>query len=203
MKVDSILLPQQSRLVISWLSSAYSYFFKATTKKKNAHGNRFGHNDGSSPVTTDNGRSPCPGAGSETCKTPAGLIVQTFPTYMTNAAKLMISKGAKVILSSPTPNNLWETGTFAYSTPRFTTYDKAVASSTGSSFVDHGAYVAARYKSLGATAVNAFFPNDHTHTSAKGADVVQAAFVKGVLCGGLGLASYVKNTTAGVLGSCL
>lgn len=122
---------------------------------------------------------------------------------MTDATKLMLSKGAKVILSSPTPNNPWETGTFVYSTPRFTTYDKAVAAATGAYFVDHGQYVANIFKTLGATVVDTYFPNDHTHTSPAGANTVAKAFVKGVLCAGNGLASYVKNSTASVEGACV
>ncbi|KAH6664574.1 carbohydrate esterase family 12 protein [Halenospora varia] len=165
----------------------------------------FGHNDGGSLTTTDNGRTDCGGSGSETCTTPAGLVVQTYPTYLTNAAKLMTAKGAKVIISSPTPNNVCETGTCSYTASRFTGYCKIVVSNVGSaaSFVDHGQYVANRYITLGATVVDTYYPNDHTHTSPKGADVVAAAFVKGALCSGSPLASYIKNTTASVLGSCI
>jgi len=43
----------------------------------------FGHNDGGSLSPTDNGRSACVGAGSETCVSPTGAIVQTYPTYLT------------------------------------------------------------------------------------------------------------------------
>jgi rhamnogalacturonan acetylesterase len=117
----------------------------------------------------------------------------------------MTAKGAKVIISSPTPNNVWETGTWTYSASRFTTYCKSIASSIGSAaaFVDHGQYTANIYKTLGATTVNAFYPNDHTHTSPAGADHVAKAFVKGLLCGGSPLAAYAKNTTASVEGACI
>ncbi len=165
----------------------------------------FGHNDGGSLTTTDNGRTDCFGSGTETCTTPAGLIVQTYVTYLTNAAKSLIAKGAKVIISSPTPNNVCEGTTCSYTPSRFTAYCKQVVTNAGSSssFVDHGQYLANEYIRLGKTAVDKFYPVDHTHTSPEGANVVAATFVKGVLCGNNVLASYVKNTTASIPGSCI
>lgn len=165
----------------------------------------FGHNDGGSLTPTDNGRSDCVGAGSETCTTAAGVVVQTYVTYLTNAAKAMIAKGAHVIISSPTPNNPCETGTCTYTASRFTGYCADVVANAGSSsaFVDHGQYVANRFIALGVTVVDSYYPNDHTHTSPEGANVVAAQFVKGLLCGGSPLAAYVKNTTASIAGSCI
>lgn len=66
----------------------------------------FGHNDGGTPESNDNGRSDCPGAGKETCTSDAdGSTVYTFVYYVAQAAKMMIAKGATVILSTQTPNN--------------------------------------------------------------------------------------------------
>lgn len=165
----------------------------------------FGHNDGGSLTPTDNGRSDCVGSGSETCTTSAGVVVQTYPTYLTNAAKAMVAKGAQVIISSPTPNNVCESGTCAYTASRFTEYSRIVVNNVGSgaSFVDHGQYLANEYIRLGKTAVDKFYPNDHTHTSPDGADVVSKQFVKGLLCAGGPLATYVKNATASISGSCI
>ncbi|KAG9237479.1 carbohydrate esterase family 12 protein [Amylocarpus encephaloides] len=165
----------------------------------------FGHNDGGSLSTTDNGRSVCGGSGSETCTTAAGLVVQTYPTYLTNAAKLMTAKGAKVIISSPTPNNVCETGTCSYTPSRFTDYCKIVVKNVGNSasFIDHGQYVANRYIALGVTKTNAFYPVDHTHTSPAGADSVAGQFVKAALCANSILVPYIKNSTASVAGSCV
>lgn len=67
----------------------------------------FGHNDGGSPESNDNDRSDCPGDGEETCTSDAdGSTVYTFVYYITKAAQMMIEKGATVVLSSQTPNNL-------------------------------------------------------------------------------------------------
>jgi rhamnogalacturonan acetylesterase len=70
-------------------------------------------------------------------------------------------------------------------------------------FVDYGQYLANEYIKLGATDVDAYYPNDHTHTSPAGANVVAAQFVKGLLCRGSPLAAYVRNSTASIPGSCI
>jgi rhamnogalacturonan acetylesterase len=168
----------------------------------------FGHNDGGS-LSKDNGRSDCPGAGNETCQSNYNgqtVTVLTFPAYLLNAGKAMIAKGAKVIVSSQTPNNPWEGGTFTYTPGRFSDYAKSVATQLGKDawFVDHGLYTANIFKTLGKTKVDALYPQDHTHTSPAGADVVSGAFVKAVLCGGGGfLNGFVKNSTASVDGACV
>ncbi|CAD6447914.1 d85510e3-44a0-432a-9395-338215c8df51 [Sclerotinia trifoliorum] len=167
----------------------------------------FGHNDGGSLTPTDNGRSDCVGAGNETCTTAAGVIVQTYPTYLTNATELMVAKGAHVIISSPTPDNTCETGTCSYTSPRFTGYGEEVVKTVGSksSFIDHGTYLANQYAVLGASVVNTYYPNDHTHTSPVAANLVAGVFVKGVLCAGSSnpLYSHIKNSTASVVGTCI
>ena len=168
----------------------------------------FGHNDGGS-LSTDNGRSVCPGTGAETCQSTyngQAVTVHTVPYYLTEAGKAIIAKGAKVIMSSQTPNNPWESGSFVYSGGRFVTYAQDVAKALGANamYVDHGAYTANIWKTLGKAKTDALFPQDHTHTSPAGADVVAKAFVKGLQCGGGGfLNGYVKNATASIEGTCL
>ncbi|KAH8900799.1 GDSL-like Lipase/Acylhydrolase [Thozetella sp. PMI_491] len=158
----------------------------------------FGHNDGGSPTSSDNGRSDCPGAGTETCISDAtGETVYTFVFYVIQAAKLMLAKGATVVLSSQTPNNLWEGGTFSSSPPRFVGYQKTAAAALASSsvsFVDHFQAVSNMYKKLGNTATNALYPNDHTHTSPTGADLSAQAFAQAIaqkMNGTTSLASYI------------
>ncbi|PKX88726.1 rhamnogalacturonan acetylesterase RgaE [Aspergillus novofumigatus IBT 16806] len=163
----------------------------------------FGHNDGGS-LSTDNGRTDCPGTGDETCTTTYNGVqetVLTFPKYLENAAQLFLSKQAKVLIASQTPNNPWETGTFSYTPSRFVELAKLAAQKAGVGYVDHGAYVADMFKSLGKTTVDSYFPNDHTHTSAKGAEVVAHAFLKGVVCSGANLKEVL--TTTDFSGRCL
>ena len=164
----------------------------------------FGHNDGGS-LTPDNGRSDCVGSGTETCTSGSGVIVQTYVTYLTQAAKAIIANGARVIISSPTPDNTCESGTCSYSPSRFTGYCKTVVQNAGTmaSFVDHGQYLANEYAKLGAAVTTSYYPKDHTHTSPTGANVVAAQFVKGVLCANDPFAAYVKNMTASIDGKCL
>lgn len=147
----------------------------------------FGHNDGGSLKPVDNGRTACPGAGSETCNSTylgASVIVKTFPTYLTEAGKAFAAKGAEVVFSSMTPNNIWEDGTGAYTPSRFTDYARqsAKAVGNGSTFVDHGLYTAKAFQALGATKVNAIYPQDHTHTNQAGAVIVAEAFAQAVAC---------------------
>ncbi|KAI5201019.1 carbohydrate esterase family 12 protein [Aureobasidium subglaciale EXF-2481] len=164
----------------------------------------FGHNDGSS--SPDNGRSDCPGSGTETCQyTYNGVTetVHTFPYYLEQAAKSYVAKGAHVIISSQTPNNPDESGVFVGTPPRFVALAKTAATNAKVDYVDHSAYSYAAYKPLPVSTVNSYFPNDHTHTAPKGADLVAQAFVRGLVCGGSLLSNYVKNATSSIEGSCL
>lgn len=160
----------------------------------------FGHNDGGSPESNDNGRSDCPGAGTETCVSDAtGETVYTFVFYVIQASKKMLEKGATVILSSQTPNNQWEGGTYSGAPSRFVGYQKTATNSigdTGVTFVDHHQAVSNMYLKLGNDAVNALYPSDHTHTSPEGADLSAKAFVQAIsqaMNGTTSLAPYVKE----------
>ncbi|EEA19688.1 Rhamnogalacturonan acetylesterase [Talaromyces marneffei ATCC 18224] len=164
----------------------------------------FGHNDGGSIAPIDNGRTDCPGNGTETCSTTYNGVAETvltFPAYLEKAANTFKAKGAHVIIASQTPNNPWETGTFAYSPNRFWGYAEPAAEVSGVKYVDHGGYVASIFKDLGVTTVDSYYPNDHTHTSVAGAKVVAQAFLKGVVCDNLSLKSYL--TTTSFQGGCL
>ncbi|KAJ7839688.1 SGNH hydrolase-type esterase domain-containing protein [Mycena olivaceomarginata] len=132
----------------------------------------FGHNDGGSLTPTDNGRTDCSvgAAGyATTCTTVFGGVTETvltYEAYLVNAAKLFQSKGANVIISTRhtgQPLGNWDV------------HDAATA--TGATFVDHGLFTAALYKNQGATLVDSYYPNDHTHTSPAGATVVARAFI--------------------------
>lgn len=158
----------------------------------------FGHNDGGSLTPTDNGRTDCSGTGDETCSTTYDGVAETvltFPAYLENAANTFTALGANVLISSQTPNNPWETGSYVYSPSRFVEYAQLAAETAGVSYVDHGAYVAAMFETLGADVVDAYFPIDHTHTSPAGALVVAQAFFKAVVCGSVGLKSALNTTS--------
>lgn len=165
----------------------------------------FGHNDGGSPNSaSDNGRSDCPGTGSEVCTSgKTGEKVYTFNYYVETAAKAIIAKGASVIFSSQTPNNLWEGGSYGgYGTPvRFVGYAslaaKNLAGTGKASFVDHYQAVANMYLKLGNTKTNSLYPSDHTHTSPEGADLVAKAFAQAVKLAWNGTTPLQKYLKAG------
>ena len=59
-----------------------------------------------------------------TCET-SGVseVVQTYPTYIKNATSMMLKAGAKVVISSPTPNNVFSSsGTYSWGPSRFDYY---------------------------------------------------------------------------------
>lgn len=117
---------------------------------------------------------------------------------MEAAAKSYIAKGASVIVSSQTPNNMWESGTFSDAPSRFVAYAKTAAQNVGSgaSFVDHFQSVGNMYKKLGAAKTNALYPSDHTHTSPEGADLSAQAFAEAIgkdLNGTTPLKAYLKS----------
>ncbi|KAK4551464.1 hypothetical protein LTR86_011156 [Recurvomyces mirabilis] len=159
----------------------------------------FGHNDGNPLVPVDNGRSDCSpmnGTGYDTtCTTTYNgtEYVLTYTRYLTNAALLYRARGVNVIISTATTNNLWETGNFTYTANRFVQYARDAAHESSSTFVDHGQAMADAYKALGPSAVDAFYPHDHTHTSPAGAEVVAKAFVTALEYTKSKLKKYVDN----------
>ncbi|KAI0206585.1 GDSL-like Lipase/Acylhydrolase [Astrocystis sublimbata] len=162
----------------------------------------FGHNDGGS-LANDNGRSDCFGEGEETCDTVFGGVketVLTYPAYYKSAAKLFLDKGAKVILSSATPNNICEGGPCVWGPSRFDYYAWLAASQLGGPeagvfHVPHGEYAGQAMMALGSETVNAHYPNDHTHTDAFLANVMAGSFVLGLKCGTSELGAAVTNST--------
>ncbi|KAH8750108.1 GDSL-like Lipase/Acylhydrolase [Hyaloscypha finlandica] len=161
----------------------------------------FGHNDGGSPypASSDIGRADCPGAENETCPTVYSNksykteIAQTYPTCLINASTIFLSKGAKVILSSPAPSNPWEKGNYSYTPSIFNYYSSLATTELGGP------------KSGGI--VNENYPMDHMHTEPYLGDVVARSFVLGLKCGTAPLAGLVMNATSRLegelLGTCL
>jgi len=177
----------------------------------------FGHNDGGSPypAASDNGRADCPGQGNETCPTVylnATEIVLTYPAYLINASKSFLAKGARVVISSATPDNPWETGNYTYVPNRFSYYAWLTVAELGGPaagvyYVPHGQYTAQAMFNLGPTFIDANYPIDHTHTSPILAAIVAQSFVLGLKCGTSPLTDFVVNATARIegptLGSCI
>ncbi|KAG9116351.1 hypothetical protein FRC07_007477, partial [Ceratobasidium sp. 392] len=162
----------------------------------------FGHNDGGSPATSD--RASVGGEGSETTTVTLadGTVetVYTWPTYikwMIDGAK---SKGATPIISGQTPNNPFEgVTTINYTPSRFVTYAKNAAAAKGVPYVDHWTATLLYYDKLGKATTEAYFPNDHTHTNAAGANSVAWAFLSGLKCPSAAgvLSGYINSAGQG------
>ena len=138
--------------------------------------------------------------------------VHTFTWYMKQGAQKMLDQGATVILSEPTPNNVWESGEFSYAPYRFyylawLAAEQLGGSSAGVYFLPHGQYTAQAWEALGRDVVNDGFPQDHTHTGPYLADVVAQSFALGLSCGTAALGESVVNATSELtssfLGPCL
>ncbi|CUS12141.1 unnamed protein product [Tuber aestivum] len=155
----------------------------------------FGHNDGGSPATsdrapsiTDFGKTLGDGTQTTEVKDANGTveIVQTFVTYEKWFIRDIIAKGGIPVVSSTTPNgDVWNSAHTEMLEPnRFVPYAKMAAGSfTQATYVDHYEFVTIAFETLGYEKVYPkLFPNDHTHTSPEGADVVAQAFVNGLKC---------------------
>ncbi|KAF5392280.1 hypothetical protein D9757_001484 [Collybiopsis confluens] len=156
----------------------------------------FGHNDGSSGAV-DDGTEDAVGDAFNLTQTVTEAngsteIIHSFNFYIVNAVNSLIAKGAIPIISSQTPDNIWD-GNVLAPPSRFVPYAQEVAGNTSTVYVDHYDYVAQAYEALGETTVNTFYPIDHLHTSPTGANVVAEAFVRGLLCSNSALKNSVNS----------
>jgi len=166
----------------------------------------FGHNDGSSGAV-DNGDEDAVGDAynlTAVVTEPDGTteIIHSFNYYIINAANAFLTKGAIPIISSQTPDNIWD-GDVLAAAPRFVAYAQEVAGNISLTYIDHFDYVAQAYEALGETEVDTFYPVDHLHTSPTGANVVAEAFVRGLLCSNSTLADFVNGLGEDVPNGCL
>ncbi|KAJ6503372.1 rhamnogalacturonan acetylesterase [Mycena vitilis] len=159
----------------------------------------FGHNDGGPGLSgaVDNGREDAFGDDYSTTTSVTETdgsteVIHTFTYYMQNAIVSLKGKGATVIVSSQTPDNIWSGSSIAAG-PRFVQYAQEVAANNSVTYVDHYDYVAQAYEKIGETTVNTYYPIDHTHTLPVGAQVVAQAFVRGLLCGTSTLRAQVNS----------
>ncbi|KAH8883503.1 GDSL-like Lipase/Acylhydrolase [Thozetella sp. PMI_491] len=175
----------------------------------------FGKNDQGDPATDIKYRVDCPGLGPETCPVTYNNeteIVQTYVTYIKNASSIFLSRGAKVIISSPIPNNPYFTGNDTWNPAPFSYYSWYIASSLGGPekgiyYANHFDYAAQVIKNVGVDVTNANFPMDQTHLSPHFADLFSQAFVLAVKCGTAPFQRYIVNATSriegSVMGTCL
>jgi len=143
---------------------------------------QFGHNDGGSLRT--NNRASIKGSGDETREvvdaTGKKEVVHTFGWYLRKYIADTKSKGATPIVLSLIPRNDWQDGKVFRASTGYGRWAEEAAKAEGVPFVDLNGIIANRYDQLGQEKVKEFFPVEHTHTNAAGADLNAAAVVEGL-----------------------
>jgi lysophospholipase L1-like esterase len=140
---------------------------------------QFGHNDGSEPDKAPF-RGDLPGIGEEakeiTSQDGSAETVHTFGWYIRRFVQDTKAKGGHPIVMSLTVRNIWKNGYVERGSGQFGKWSQQVADAEKVPFVDLTGIVADVYDKMGETQVKDLFPEDHTHTSAQGADM-NAGFV--------------------------
>ena len=93
------------------------------------------------------------------------LILSGHSRYIQDAITSLQYKGARVIVSSQTPDDPYEIFTY----PIYVLYAADLAHSNNLPYIDHFHLLLETYYALGEDATNALFPLDqHVHTSPEG-----------------------------------
>ena len=144
---------------------------------------QFGHNDGG-PPDKDRARGSLPGLGEESKEftLPNGNReeVHTFGWYMRKFVAETKEKGATPILLSLTVRNIWTDSRVERGPGNYPQWSAEIARAEGVAFVDATSAIADRYEQMGEAKVKELFPEDHTHTSAAGADLNASLVVAGL-----------------------
>jgi lysophospholipase L1-like esterase len=153
---------------------------------------QFGHNDGGaineeppgskSPLRA---RGSLPGVGDESREidnvvTKQHEVVHTFGWYMRKFINEARAKGATPIVLSLTVRNIWKDEKVERGPGEYGKWSAEIARAERAAFVDVTAIIADQYEKMGEETVKKFFPRDHTHTSADGAELNAASVVAGL-----------------------
>lgn len=159
---------------------------------------QFGHNDSGPLDDTARARGTIKGTGEESKEVYNPImkkqeVVYTYGHYIRQYIRDAKAKGAIAIVCSPIPRNDWKEGKVTRSVESYAGWAQQTAKQEGACFIDLNNLVATQYETLGADAVKAFFPGDHTHTAREGAELnaqIVAAALKEIKPEGL--ANYIK-----------
>lgn len=134
---------------------------------------QFGHND-TGAIDKEKFRGSLKGNGDETQEViladGSKEIVHTFGWYMTKFIREAKEKGAIPIVLSQTPRNEWPNDKVERRSDTYGKWSKEAADKEKVFYIDLNEVVALKYEALGKEKVKAFFPKDHTHTGAEGAN---------------------------------
>jgi lysophospholipase L1-like esterase len=148
---------------------------------------QFGHNDNGPLNDRSRARGTIRGAGDETEEIDNQLtgkheVVHTYGWYVRKYITDAKSKGAAAIVCSPIPRNNWTDGKVNRATQDYAAWAAEAAKAEDAPFIDLNELIATRYEQMGQDRVTAicFPPNEHTHTSAVGAQINAACVVEGL-----------------------
>ena len=90
------------------------------------------------------------------------------------------SKGATPIVCSLIPRRIWKDGKISRNKESQAGWAEQVAKAEGVAFVDLNEIIAERYDALGPEKVEPLFGDEHTHTSAAGAELNAQCVITGL-----------------------
>lgn len=155
----------------------------------------FGHNDGG-PVNTNKARGELHGAGPESqvflMPDKHYQVVYTYGWYLRKFIMDALEKGATPIVLTPTARNIWKDGKIDRFTNSYVPWAKEVAESKGVPFIDLNSIAADDFEKKGEKKTAAYFNNDHTHSSLKGAKENAKRIAKALKKMDSPLAEYLK-----------
>ena len=156
---------------------------------------QFGHNDGG-PPDKDRARGSLAGIGDEAQEftLPDGTkeTVHTFGYYMRRFIADTRAKGATPIVLSLTVRNIWNGASVERGSGHYSQWSEEIAKAEGAQFLDVTNAIAGVYEKMGPEKVKALFPEDHTHTSAAGADLNASQVVAALKGARSPLAAYLS-----------
>ena len=120
-------------------------------------------------------------------------VVYTFGWYLRKMIQDVREKGGTPILVSLTPRNIWKDGKIERRNDSYGKWFREVVEQTGVDFVDVHNITADAYDKMGEKRVAAYFNNDHTHSSLKGAKQNAKSFAQGAKEQKLSIAKYLKR----------
>lgn len=146
---------------------------------------QFGHNDNGSATNPPPGRSSLPGVGEESVEVVDPVshrseTVHTFGWYLRRYVAEARAKGATPIICSLVPRKIWKAGRIVRNRDAHAGWAAAVAQSAHVPFIDLNEIIARHYEELGPDRVNPLFGDEHTHTTAAGAELNAQCVVEGL-----------------------
>ena len=161
---------------------------------------QFGHND-LGDINTGKARAELPGTDGESRvfrmeRTGQYEVVYPYGWYIRKFIRDVREKGATPIVLSHTPRNKWDNGRIERNDETFGRWTREAARQAGGWYIDLNRITADKLEALGLDEglrkVNAYFKNDHTHTSKAGARLNAAGIAEGLRETDCPLKEYLK-----------